>query len=64
MSYDFLFKIIIVGDPAVGKSTIISRLISDKFDNDYTATIGLDFATKTFYIDDMEIKIYIWLIFT
>ena len=60
MSHDFLFKIIIVGDPNVGKSTIIKRLISDKFDDNYNATIGLDFAAHTFYIDEKEIKIYIW----
>jgi small GTP-binding protein len=47
MLYDFLFKIIIVGEPGVGKSTIIARLNSMMVNTSYVPTIGIDFAVCT-----------------
>lgn len=58
--FDYLFKIVMVGDTNVGKTNIISRLINDEFIHNSKATIGVDFATKTFQIDDALVKVQIW----
>ena len=56
----YKFKIIIIGDPYVGKSYIISRFKISTIDYSYVPTIGIDFATKNITIDDTEIKINLW----
>ena len=61
MSYDFVFKLIIVGEPSVGKSAICQQLTQKKFTNDYKTTIGIDF--KTTYImlkNGSKIKCQLW----
>lgn len=58
--FDYLFKIVMIGDTNVGKTNIISRLINNEFIHNSKATIGVDFATKTFQIDDSLIKVQIW----
>jgi Ras-related protein Rab-6A len=51
------FKIIFLGDPGVGKSSIINRFSQDKFDSNYQATIGLDFHTKNVTVENQNIKL-------
>ena len=53
-------KIIFIGDPSVGKSSILSRFYDDKFDLEYQPTIGLDFQHKNFEINGNTIKIYLY----
>lgn len=60
MSYDYLFKVVFVGDPCVGKTALTERLISNKFPYNYDATIGVDFSTKSIIVDGMKIKTHIW----
>lgn len=58
--FDYLFKIVIIGDASVGKSKIISRLVKNEFTQESKPTIGVDFATKTFKFDNSTVKIQIW----
>jgi len=48
--YDYLFKVVIVGNSSVGKSSILRRFADDSFQESYLATIGVDFRFKYFLI--------------
>ena len=56
----YTLKIIVVGDPAVGKSSLIRRHADDKFEANYAPTIGTDFILKVVRLEDMEIICTIW----
>ena len=58
--FDYLFKIVIIGDSGVGKSNLLSRFVDDTFSMDSKPTIGVEFATKTLSIDSKSIKNQIW----
>lgn len=58
--YDYLFKMLLVGDPSVGKSSLLLRFIDDVYTGDYATTIGVDFKTRTTTIDDTRVKLQIW----
>ena len=60
MSYDYLFKMIFVGDTNVGKTAIANILARNRFDCHYNATIGVDFSSLTLDIDEKRIKTHIW----
>ena len=54
------FKIIILGESGVGKSSIIKRAVQNKFDANYQATIGFDFLLMHFQVNELKIKLQIW----
>lgn len=56
----FIFKVILIGDCAVGKTSIMNRYTDNNFTNNTISTIGLDFKIKTICIDDSKIKLHIW----
>ncbi|CAL9179884.1 ras-related protein Rab11C-like [Musa acuminata AAA Group] len=58
--YDYLFKIVLIGDSGVGKSNILSRFTRNEFSLDSKSTIGVEFATKTLQIEGKTIKAQIW----
>ncbi|XP_059065823.1 ras-related protein Rab2BV-like [Cryptomeria japonica] len=58
--YDYLFKVVLIGDSGVGKSNLLSRFSRNEFYLDSKSTIGVEFATKTIQIDDKTIKAQIW----
>jgi small GTP-binding protein len=60
MSYDYLFKIIFIGDACVGKTALAERITNNKFNEIYNSTIGVDFSTVTLEIGDQTIKTHIW----
>lgn len=60
MDYDYLFKILLIGDSGCGKSSILSRFCDDKFDYHFMSTIGVDFKIKNLTINDTNIKLQIW----
>lgn len=64
MAYDYLFKVIAVGDGAVGKTSITLRFSTGTFRDSYIMTIGVDFAVKTIDVGTTEgtkkIKLQIW----
>lgn len=57
--YDYLFKIVLIGDSGVGKSNILSRFTRNEFCLESKSTIGVEFATRTlqvgFYLNDVSI---------
>ena len=54
------FKLVFLGEQSVGKTSLITRFMYDSFDNTYQATIGIDFLSKTMYLEDRTV-IYIYL---
>ena len=57
---DLSFKIIIIGDSFVGKSSLANKAIKNKFDNLYSATLGFDYFSFFVKIDDKILKLQIW----
>ncbi|KAG5177892.1 Rab18, rab family GTPase [Tribonema minus] len=60
LPYDHLFKILLIGDAAVGKSSIMLRFTDDSFDDKLQSTIGVDFKVKMMEVGDKKIKMTIW----
>jgi Ras-related protein Rab-2A len=60
MSYNYLFKYIIVGDSGSGKSCLLLRFTDNRFENYHDVTIGVEFGTKIINIDHTPIKIQVW----
>lgn len=58
--FDYLFKTIIVGDGAVGKTALSLRYTEDKFQESYKMTIGVDFSIKRVVVNNKKIKTQIW----
>ena len=58
--YDISFKIIIIGDSFVGKSSLTIKAAKNLFDNYYTATVGFEFFTMLFKISSKIIRLQIW----
>lgn len=58
--YDYLFKIVLIGDSGVGKSNLLSRFTRNEFNLESKTTIGVEFAQKTVSIDGKQIKAQIW----
>ena len=58
--YDYLFKLIIVGDTNVGNINIMSKYIKDQFNITSKSTIGVEFGTKILEIDNKKVKAQIW----
>ena len=54
------YKIIFLGDQGTGKSCILNRFVEDKFDDNYQATIGLDFQSKNIQIDNQDIHLLLY----
>ncbi|KAL8262450.1 hypothetical protein R6Q59_023799 [Mikania micrantha] len=57
---DYVFKIVLIGDSAVGKSQLLARFSRNEFSLDSKATIGVEFQTKTIVIDHKNVKAQIW----
>ncbi|KAG7581387.1 Small GTPase [Arabidopsis suecica] len=57
---EYLFKIVLIGDSAVGKSNLLSRFSRDEFDTNSKATIGVEFQTQLVEIEGKEVKAQIW----
>ncbi|CAF2085527.1 unnamed protein product [Brassica rapa subsp. trilocularis] len=58
--YDYLFKIVLIGDSGVGKSNILSRFTRNEFCLESKSTIGVEFATRTTQVEGKTIKAQIW----
>ena len=58
--YDYLLKVIIVGDGAVGKTALSVRYTQGKFMDDYKMTIGVDFSVKMLDVDGYRVKLQLW----
>ena len=59
-AYDHLFKLLLIGDAGVGKSSILLRFTDDTFDEHLQSTIGVDFKVKMRTIAGKRVKMTIW----
>jgi len=59
-AYDFLIKLLLIGDSGVGKSCLLLRFSEDQFTPSFITTIGIDFKIKTIDLDGKKIKLQIW----
>jgi Ras-related protein Rab-11A len=57
---DYVFKVVVIGDSAVGKTQILSRFAKNEFCFDSKSTIGVEFQTRTVTINGKLIKAQIW----
>jgi len=58
--YNFLFKIVLIGESGVGKSNLLSRFTRNEFNLESKSTIGVEFATKSITTENKTIKAQIW----
>merc|ERR1712136_628019 len=54
------YKLVFLGERAVGKTSVITRFMYDTFDNNYQATIGIDFLSKTMYLEGRTVRLQLW----
>jgi len=59
-SYDYLIKLLLIGDSGVGKSCLLLRFCEDSFTPSFITTIGIDFKVRTVDLDGKKIKLQIW----
>jgi len=59
-TYDYLFKLLLIGDSGVGKTCFLFRFAEDSFNNSFISTIGIDFKIRTIELDGKKIKLQIW----
>ncbi|KAL5579393.1 hypothetical protein UlMin_011835 [Ulmus minor] len=58
--YDYLFKLLLIGDSGVGKSCLLLRFADDSYVESYISTIGVDFKIRTVEQDGKVVKLQIW----
>uniref|UniRef100_A0A8C0UVD8 Ras-related protein Rab-25 n=1 Tax=Cyanistes caeruleus TaxID=156563 RepID=A0A8C0UVD8_CYACU len=58
--YDYLFKVVLIGDSGVGKSNLLSRFTRNEFNLESKSTIGVEFATRSIQVDNKTVKAQIW----
>jgi len=59
-AYDFLIKLLLIGDSGVGKSCLLLRFSDDSFTPSFITTIGIDFKIRTIDLEGKRIKLQIW----
>ena len=58
--YDYLIKLLIIGDSGIGKSSLLQRFADDMYTDTYISTIGVDFKIRTIEINGKQVKLQIW----
>ncbi|KAJ2078075.1 GTPase Ryh1 [Coemansia sp. RSA 1365] len=53
-------KLVFLGEQGAGKTSVITRFMYDMFDTTYQATIGIDFLSKTMYLEDRTVRLQLW----
>lgn len=59
-NYDYLFKLVVIGDSGVGKTSLLSRFTKNEFSFNSRSTIGVEFSTRTIRVQNKIIKAQIW----
>lgn len=60
LAYNFVFKVVLIGESGVGKSNLLSRYTKNEFNHDSRTTIGVEFSTRSVQLDSVTIKAQIW----
>ncbi|XP_051949487.1 ras-related protein Rab-25-like [Xyrauchen texanus] len=60
LPYNFVFKVVLIGESGVGKSNLLSRFTKNEFNHDSRTTIGVEFSTRSIQVDNITIKAQIW----
>mmetsp|Transcript_31657 Transcript_31657/g.35980 ORF Transcript_31657/g.35980 Transcript_31657/m.35980 type:complete len:160 (-) Transcript_31657:89-568(-) len=58
--YDWIFKIVLVGDTGVGKSNLLTRFVRNEFNIETKSTLGVEFSSKTLEVNEEGIKVQFW----
>ncbi|CAF0836003.1 unnamed protein product [Brachionus calyciflorus] len=59
-NFDYMFKLLIIGNSSVGKTSILFRYADDSFTSAFVSTVGIDFKVKTVFRNDKRVKLQIW----
>ncbi|XP_061790118.1 ras-related protein Rab-25b [Nerophis lumbriciformis] len=59
-AYNFVFKVVLIGESGVGKSNLLSRFTKNEFNHDSRTTIGVEFSTRTVQLNTFAVKAQIW----
>lgn len=60
-NFDYMFKLLIIGNSSVGKTSFLFRYADDSFTSAFVSTVGIDFKVKTIYRSDKRVKLQIWV---
>lgn len=60
-NFDYMFKILIIGNSSVGKTSFLVRYAEDSFTSAFVSTVGIDFKVKTVFRQDKRVKLQIWV---
>src|SRR5882762_7992965 len=63
-NFDYMFKLLIIGNSSVGKTSFLFRYADDSFTSAFVSTVGIDFKVKTVFRQDKRVKLQIWVSFT
>ncbi|KAM5309298.1 ras-related protein Rab-3D isoform 1-T2 [Glossophaga mutica] len=59
-NFDYMFKLLLIGNSSVGKTSFLFRYADDSFSPAFVSTVGIDFKVKTVYRHNKRIKLQIW----
>ncbi|CAI5680026.1 unnamed protein product [Oreochromis niloticus] len=59
-NFDYMFKLLIIGNSSVGKTSFLFRYADDSFTSAFVSTVGIDFKVKTIYRNNKRVKLQIW----
>lgn len=60
-NFDYMFKLLIIGNSSVGKTSFLFRYADDTFTPAFVSTVGIDFKVKTVYRQEKRVKLQIWV---
>lgn len=61
-NFDYMFKLLIIGNSSVGKTSFLFRYADDSFTSAFVSTVGIDFKVKTVFRHEKRVKLQIWVI--
>ena len=61
-NFDYMFKLLIIGNSSVGKTSFLFRYADDSFTSAFVSTVGIDFKVKTVFRNDKRVKLQIWVL--
>lgn len=60
-NFDYMFKLLIIGNSSVGKTSFLFRYADDTFTSAFVSTVGIDFKVKTVCHNNKRVKLQIWV---